>query len=413
MINVNQSPIVGEINAIPSKSVAHRAMILSALCSTPTKLIGSSTGVDTEATVGMLNSLGANIQIADDGYEIIPIKKRKDNPTVNVHESGSSLRFLLPLVAVLGIKCHIIGEGRLASRPNKELIDALRSGGVSVDNDTLPLNMCGKFNSSNVTIRADISSQFVSGLLMAMQTLPFESQIHLVGELKSKKYVDITIDCMNAFGANVTQTEDGYLLSGGGYKSPKVYNIEGDWSNASFWLVAGAIGGDVTVNNLNLNSRQGDKAIVDILEIAGANISVQKNSVRVKKSNLHAFSYDFEDIPDLVPVCAVLASFACGKSEFTSVERLRLKESDRIASTLDMLNQASIDAYYEKSLFVNGGIHHFGIINGYNDHRIVMSGCIMGAYTSSGVSVTDENAVNKSYINFYKDFQSLGGIINA
>lgn len=413
MINVKQNPLLGEINAIPSKSVAHRAMILSALCDTPTKLIGSSTGVDTEATVGMLNSIGANIQITDDGYEVMPIKKRENNPTVNVHESGSSLRFLLPLVAVLGIKCRIIGEGRLASRPNKELIDALRSGGVSVDNDTLPLNMCGKFNSSSVTIRADISSQFVSGLLMAMQTLPFESQIHMVGELKSKKYVDITIDCMNAFGASVTQTEDGYLLSGGGYKSPKVYNIEGDWSNASFWLIAGAIGGDVTVKNLNLNSRQGDKAIIDILKVAGADITIQENSVRVKKSNLNAFSYDFEDIPDLVPVCAVLASFTSGKSEFTSVERLRLKESDRIASTLEMVNQAGIDAYYEKSLFVNGGIHHFGTINGYNDHRIVMSACIMGAYTTSGVSVTDENAVNKSYINFYKDFQSLGGIINA
>ena len=413
MINIKPAPLQGIINAIPSKSVAHRAIILSALSDAPTKLIGASTGVDTEATVGMLNALGANISLTSDGYEVSPIKKREDVPTVNVHESGSSLRFLLPLVAVLGISCRIVGEGRLASRPNKELIDALRSSGVDFDNDTLPLQMKGKFNAKSIEIRADISSQFVSGLLMAMQMLPYASQIHLKGELKSKRYVDITLDCMRDFGAIVKETEDGYLLSGGGYKSPKHYVIEGDWSNASFWLVAGAIGGNITVKNLNLESKQGDKAIVDILRIANADVQIQGDSVSVKKSKLTAFSYDFEDIPDLVPICAVLASFAKGQSEFKSVERLRLKESDRIASTIDMLASTGISAFYENSLFVNGGHHHEGTVNGFNDHRIVMSGCIIGANSPHGVSVTDENAVNKSYANFYKDFKSLGGLSDA
>lgn len=413
MIRIKPSPLHGTINAIPSKSVAHRAMILSALSNAPTKLVGASTGVDTEATVGMLNALGASIKLTHDGYSVFPIKKREDVPTVNVHESGSSLRFLLPLVSVLGINCRIVGEGRLASRPNKELIDALRSSGVQVDNDTLPLNVRGKFNAKDISIRADISSQFVSGLLMAMQMLPFETQIHLEGELKSKRYVDITLDCMKDFGAIVKETEDGYQLSGGGYKSPKTYVIEGDWSNASFWLVAGAVGGDVTVKNLNMCSKQGDKAIVDILKIANADVQIQGDSVRVKKSKLTAFTYDFEDIPDLVPICAVLASFASGQSEFKSVERLRLKESDRIASTLDMLRVAGISAFYENSLFVNGGKHHEGTINGFNDHRIVMSGCIIGASADCILSVTDENAVNKSYANFYKDFESLGGLLDA
>lgn len=413
MIKIKHGPLYGIINAIPSKSVAHRAIILSALSDAPTKLIGASTGVDTEATVGMLNALGANIKLNTDGYEVFPIEKREDVPTVNVHESGSSLRFLLPLVAVLGISCQIVGEGRLASRPNKELIDALRSSGVHVDNDTLPLKMSEKFKAKSIEIRADVSSQFVSGLLMAMQMLPYESEIHLKGELKSKRYVDITLDCMRDFGAIVRETEDGYHLFGGGYKSPKVYVIEGDWSNASFWLVAGAIGGDVTVKNLNMCSQQGDKAILEILKMANADVQIEENCVTVKKSNLTAFSYDFEDIPDLVPICAVLASFAKGKSEFLSVERLRLKESDRIASTLDMLHSTGISAHYEKSLFVNGGEHHDGIINGFNDHRIVMSGCIVGANSLSGVRVTDENAVNKSYANFYKDFKTLGGLLDA
>lgn len=413
MIRVKQQPLIGTIDAIPSKSFAHRAIILASLCDSPTTLLGASTGVDTLATVGVLNSLGANIRLTDSGYIVNPITTNSKIPTLNVHESGSTLRFLLPLVSVLGAECNIIGEGRLASRPNKELIDALRSVGVYFDNDTLPVNVSGKFNANSITIRADISSQFVSGLLMAMQLLPYKSQLHLVGELKSSKYVDITIDCMNAFGASVTKTQNGYILEGGGYKSPRIYNIEGDWSNASFWLVAGAIGGDITVKNLNLYSRQGDKAILDILKLSGADIEVSSDSIRVKKSSLSAFSYDFEDIPDLVPICSVLAGFALGLSEFHSVERLRLKESDRIASTLNMLNQVGIESYYQNILYVNGTIPHSGEIKGYNDHRIVMSGCVIGAYTTDGVSVTDENAVNKSYSNFYKDFVSLGGVIDA
>lgn len=413
MISIKQQPLCGTIDAIPSKSFAHRAIILASLCDTPTTLLGASTGVDTLATVGVLNSLGADIKLTDNGYEVNPITKTADEPTLNVRESGSTLRFLLPLVSVLGAECNIIGEGRLANRPNKELIDALRSVGVNFDNDTLPVKVSGKFNSNDITIRADISSQFVSGLLMAMQLLPHQTQLHLVGELKSSKYVDITIDCMRSFGASITKTQDGYALAGGGYKSPKIYNIEGDWSNGAFWLVAGAIGGDITIKNLNLNSRQGDKAILDILKLSGADIEISTDSIRVKKSNLKGFSFDFEDIPDLVPICSVLAGFSAGLSEFRSVERLRLKESDRIASTLDMLTQVGIECYYKNNLYVNGTIPHSGEIKGYNDHRIVMSGCVIGAYTTGGVSVTEENAVNKSYSNFYKDFVSLGGVIDA
>lgn len=413
MIKVSPAKLKGTINAIPSKSFAHRLLILASLAEGKTTLIGQSTGVDTDATVGVLNALGANITLTNKGYEVIPIKNNDSIPTLNVRESGSTLRFLLPLVAVLGKNCKIIGEGRLGLRPNKELLDALRSGGAKFDGDALPLNVEGSFDGDDIYIKADVSSQFVSGLLMAMQLLPHKSKIHLVGNLKSKNYVDITIQCMNAFGARVSAIKDGFALEGGGYKSPKIYTIEGDWSNSAFWLVAGAINGDLTVNNLNLHSSQGDKAILDILEKAGASVKIANNSINVRKSTLHSFNYDMEDIPDLVPIVAVLAGVAKGESRLSSVERLRFKESDRIQSTLDLLNSIGVVAKYDKDIIIEGNTLVGGFVNGYNDHRIVMSAVIGLTQSHSGGTVSDEHAVNKSYGRFFEDLMTLGGVVNA
>lgn len=414
MIKVSRAELSGIIDAIPSKSYAHRALILAALCNSSTTLFGKSTGVDTDATVGVLSALGANIQSTDFGYVVEPIKNLNNNISLNVKESGSTLRFILPLLSVLGISCHIDGEGRLKNRPNKELIETLSMAGTSFDNTTLPINMSGKFSAKSVAVRADISSQFVSGLLMAMQLLPYSSDIHLIGELKSKNYVDITISVMEAFGAKVTKTTYGYSLCGGGYTSPQKYTIEGDWSNSAFWLVAGAIGKGITVNNLNINSLQGDREIVDILKKANATITISENSVKVEKSYLIAFECDAENIPDLVPILSVLASFANGESLLTSVERLRFKESDRIQTTLDMLLSANVNAFYDElGIHIIGSTHKANTIQGANDHRIVMSGCIMATNTEGVTTITDENAVNKSYQAFYEDFCKLGGIINA
>ena len=413
MINVRYSPLAGSVDAIPSKSYAHRALFLAALANEPTVIFGKTTGIDTDATINVLRSLGADIRETPTGYEVSPIAKPDDGVLLNVRESGSTLRFLLPLVAFLGVNASIIGEGRLADRPNEALIRALENAGASFDGYTLPLSVSGKANAETVYIQADVSSQFVSGLLMSMQTLPFASEIKLIGELKSKNYVDITLDCMKAFGATVEKTNEGFLLSGGGYVSPKNYAIEGDWSNSAFWLVAGAIGGKITVNNLNADTYQGDKAVIDILKKANAKVTVNGNSITVEKSVLKPFSYDMEDVPDLVPITAVLASSTDGKTLLTSVERLRFKESDRIRSTINLLTAFGITAFAdENGITVVGGKPERGIVDGANDHRIVMSACILGSITENGIAVGDEKAVEKSYKNFYKDFKSLGGIID-
>lgn len=412
MIKVRYSPLSGSVDAIPSKSYAHRVLFLASLSDKPTVIKGKTTGVDTDATIGVLKTLGADIRETEDGYIVSPIRKTNENVLLNVCESGSTLRFLLPLLSVLGVNATVIGEGRLAERPNEELIRALTEAGATFDGLTLPIKTSGKISKTVVSVRADISSQYVSGLLMSMQTLDTPCEIRLEGELKSKNYVDITLDCMRSFGAEVEKTKNGFRLSGGGYRSPLNYTVEGDWSNSAFWLVAGAIGGKITVNNLNIHSYQGDKAIIDILKKANAKINVENNSVTVEKSSILPFTCDMEDTPDLVPVTAVLSSHANGKCVLTNIERLRFKESDRIQSTINLLNSVGINAYSEfNKMIIENGLHHGGTIDGVNDHRIVMSACIMGSVISDGVTVTDEHAVDKSYKNFYRDFKELGGII--
>lgn len=412
MIRVCYSPLNGTIDAIPSKSYAHRALFLASLSDKPTVIKGKTTGIDTDATIDVLKNLGADIRETVDGYVVSPIINANKDTLLNVHESGSTLRFLLPLLSVLGVDATVVGEGRLAERPNEELIRALTEAGASYDGSTLPLKTSGKISADVVSVRADISSQYVSGLLMSLQTLSHPTEIRLKGELKSKNYVDITLDCMRVFGVEVEKTDDGFRLPGGGFRSPSIYTVEGDWSNSAFWLVSGAINGKITVNNLNIRSFQGDKAIIDILKKANAKVTVDNSSVTVEKSPIMPFTYDMEDVPDLVPVTAVLASYSSGKCVLTNIERLRFKESDRIQSTVNLLSSVGIYSYSEfNKMIIEGGKHCFGRIDGANDHRIVMSACIVASGIEDGAIVGDENAVEKSYKSFYKDFNSLGGII--
>lgn len=415
MFKVSPSQLVGRVDSITSKSYAHRALIMATLADKPTVLYGQASGIDMLSTINALQMLGADIEDHGNSYKVKPITEFNKDMLINVKESGSTLRFLLPLVAVLGVSCTITGEGRLSERPNEALIEALHHAGAVIEGETLPLTVSGAARANEITVRADISSQYVSGLLMAMQTMPYPSYLSLEGELKSKNYVDITIDCMRRFGVNVEYTADGYRLPGGGFHSPKIYFIEGDWSNSAFWLVAGAINGRTKVDHLNINSFQGDKEIINILKKANAIIVAGDRSVEVISSILTAFEYDMENYPDLVPITAVLASRCRGTSILHSVDRLRLKESDRIESTLNMLHAFNIKAEYrDSSLIIEGGKPIGGnVVDGANDHRIVMSATILAACSEKGATITDENAVNKSYQGFLNDFASLGGKADA
>ncbi len=406
---IDKSELKGIIQAIPSKSFAHRILICAALSKDSTRVIGKLESDDFKATRGCLEKLGVQFEEQEDGYIITPCKKYNNNTILDCGESGSTFRFLLPVIAALGVSATIEGKGRLSSRPMGELIDVLRASGVSISNDVLPLSVSGNLAASRFVIRGDISSQYISGLLLALPLLKRDAEIEIEGERSSQSYIDITLDVMKKFGIEVSATEKGYIVRAGQeYKSPLVMEVEGDWSNSACWLIAGALTGDVTVKGLNTESVQGDRFIVDVLKDMGAIVYVADNAVRVIKSRLKAVDIDADNTPDLVPVLSVAAACADGISVIRRVERLRLKESDRLAAIIDMLKRLRIKAIHDNALRIKGDNMTGAILYGYNDHRLVMAATLAGSVIGETVIMGIES-VNKSYPEFFKDYVKLGG----
>lgn len=392
-VKVSGTSVCGAIDAIPSKSYAHRISICNFLAGKePKAQLGSFTSKDIAVTESCLNTLRNGGQVLDCG------------------ESGSTLRFMLPLASAIGGKKEFIGHGRLLSRPNDELFSVLSAHGVKVQALADKIVASGKLTAGEYHIRGDISSQYISGLLMALPALDGDSEIVLTTPLASAPYVDITLEVLKSFGVTVEVNANKYIIKGNQKYSGQILP-EGDWSNASAFLVLGAVAGTVTVNGLNLNSVQGDRAILNILKLAGACVTACSDSVTVKKSALKPFSFNAENCPDLVPITAVLGAFADGDTVIYGVERLKIKESDRIESTIATLNAFGIMAESDgHSITVHGGKVNAGKINSFNDHRIVMAGAVLGAGAKGDSVIVDAQAVDKSYPTFFEDYIKVGGV---
>lgn len=390
-VEIKNALISGQKNAIPSKSYAHRIAICNFL---------AGNGF----LSGCKDFTSQDITVTEKCLENI-----KNGQTVlDCGESGSTLRFMIPLCASLGGEYTFVGHGKLMERPNQELFNVLIEHGVSVEKTDV-IRIKGKLSCGEYKIRGDISSQYISGLLMALPMLEGNSTITLSTPLVSSPYVDITLEVIRAYGVNVQRTESGFFINGGAkYKGNLA--VQGDWSNEAFFLVLGAIAGEIAVNGLDINSVQGDKIIIDILKNAGAKVMVNGDLITVSKSSLKAFTFNAQDCPDTVPIVAVLAACANGVSVIDGVQRLRLKESDRIESVINMLSSFGITAHSDgESLTVYGGKVKAGVANSYNDHRIAMSSAVL-ATVADGVShILDAQAVNKSYPTFYKDYCKVGG----
>lgn len=394
---ISLSSFNGTVAAPPSKSAAHRALICSFLAGggTVEPIIDSN---DMRATTGVINAI-------------------KNNETVlNCLESGSTLRFMIPVAAALGKSVTFVGEGRLPQRPIGEYLKLLPMHNVNVKSDGgLPLEISGKLTNGTYELNGDISSQYVTGLLMALAVADGDSAVVIKTPLRSKPYVDMTVKVMRDYGVNVFETDFGYLVHGGQNFGKIDYHIEGDWSQAAFFLAAGALNGDVTVSSLDANSTQGDKKIVDILRDFGAELVVKNNSVRCVKSDLHSVNINAEDIPDLVPILAVVAAFAKGVTVISGAKRLRYKESDRLKSVADNLERLGADVRQtEDGLIINGGAKlKSAKLKGYNDHRIVMAFSIAASMLDGDTVIDDAFSVNKSYPSFFDDYNSIGGRANV
>lgn len=411
-MNVKISPasLGGEVAAIASKSDAHRVLICAALSDTPCELELTTSSEDIEATAQCMRALGATIKMSKTGLLVTP-GKPPERAELNCRESGSTLRFLLPVAAALCESTSFTGHGRLPERPIGELMQAMEQNGVRFSSPKLPLETQGRLRSGVYTLPGNVSSQYITGLLLALPLLEGDSEIVLTTRLESAAYVDITLHALTRFGIEIKKTEKGYFVPGRQcYRAPQRVKVDGDWSNAAFFLVAGAVGKPVTLTGLDVSSPQGDKKICEILQGFGADVRLSGDSVTAAPAPLRAQRVDMTEIPDMLPALAVLAANAEGESVFTGAERLRIKESDRLKTICQMINSLGGDCRETPDgLIVRGKPLTGGTVDGSGDHRIVMAAAAAATVCTGEVTIEGAQAVNKSYPTFFKDFAKLGG----
>ena len=389
-ITIQPGPLSGSIAAIPSKSQAHRLLICAAFADKQTTLVCPDTNRDIEATADCLNALGAKIIRTDVGYDITPISQIPTTAVLNCCESGSTLRFMLPIVGALGIDVTFLMEGRLPQRPLSPLWEEMERMGCDLSRPTENTLRCqGKLKSGTFTISGGVSSQFITGLLFAAAMMDGESNIRITGKLESAPYVTMTQNAMALFGI---QAEEFQIRGNQRFRSPGRLTVEGDWSNAAFWLAANALGSRLDVTNLDAASAQGDRAVLEHL------------------AALDDFAViDATHTPDLIPILAVTAGAKNG-AKFINCGRLRLKETDRLKTTAAMINNMGGKAVIDgDSLIVEATGYRGGTVDALNDHRIAMSAAIAATVCANPGTILNAHEVKKSYPGFWEDYQKLGG----
>lgn len=391
-ITIFPSLLQGDINAIPSKSQAHRLLICAAFADKPTELVCPDTNRDIEATADCLNGLGARILRTETGYHITPVQEIPKSAELHCCESGSTLRFMLPIAGALGVDTLFHMEGRLPDRPLSPLWEEMERMGCRLSRPSSTTLRCsGQLHGGNFEIAGNISSQFITGLLFAATLAKNDSYIEIIGKLESEPYVSMTLDALKKFGIEV---EGRYRVkSNQRFCSPGNLIVEGDWSNGAFFLAADTLGNPVNTHNLNLESCQGDRAVSSLLP------QLAKQHCTISAA----------DIPDLVPILAVVAGCFHGAC-FTNIQRLRLKETDRVETVCNMLKAlgASVAAT-EDTLVVHPATYQGCTIHAENDHRIAMSAAIAATKAHGPVTVVNAECVNKSYPSFWEVYRKLGG----
>lgn len=398
---IKPSFLNGRLDIPASKSCAHRAIICASLADGTSTLSGVSMSKDIRATIDAMSALGASLEVEGDTVKVRGIKEPRKNAVIDCNESGSTLRFIIPVASALGTETEFHGRGRLPQRPIDIYIRELGRNGIKFDyNNTMPFTMSGNLHSGIYEIEGNVSSQFITGLLFALPMLDGDSEIILKSHLESRPYVDITTDMLRRFGIKIEENENGFRIRGNQKYTPHDDKIEGDYSQAAFFYVANALGSSVILGNLNPESVQGDKKILDLIDTA---------------KNDGCFHADCSDIPDLVPVLAVLGAFGNGESVIYNAKRLQIKESNRLAATAALLNNIGGDAeIMDDGLVIRPtGNMHGGIVDSFGDHRIVMAAAVAATGINGELIIKGAESAEKSYPNFFKDYKQLGGNANV
>ena len=371
----------GQVDILPSKSFAHRALICAALADGPTTIHCPQTSADMEATADCLAALGADIQRTSQGFQVTPIRNVPKSTILPCRESGSTLRFLLPVVGALGVDAVFQMEGRLPQRPLSPLWEVMEGKGckLSRESDTT-LRCTGKLQGGSYRIDGGISSQYVTGFMLAMTHIPGEKDLQVTGTIESQPYIQMTRDVLALFGGN-------------NLHSPGNITIEADWSNAAFFLTANALGSGVIVSGLKEDSSQGDRAVAQLLPLLAEGCP----------------TICARDIPDLVPILSVAAAANHG-AVFTGIHRLRLKESDRVSSVTAMIqNLGGRAEATEDTITIYGTGLTGGVVDSHSDHRIAMSAAIAATVCKAPVTILGAQCVEKSYPTFWEEYARLGG----
>ena len=408
---VAPGPRAGVIQIPASKSQAHRMLICAALSREPSRLLLDGFSADIEATMQCLEALGARCEETANGLSVTPVGVCPAQARLDVGESGSTLRFLLPVLGALGVQAEIRMHGRLPERPLSPLWEVLEAHGMRLQQDGTILHTDGQLIAGDYSLPGNVSSQFISGLLFALPLLGGNSTLTVTGALQSARYVSMTERALAEAGI-LTKKDGPVWQIGGGqrYASPAVQTVEGDWSNAAFFLCMGALSATgVTVTGLNSTSLQADRAITEILVRFGAELTVSEDAVTVRRGVLHGITLDAGPIPDLVPVVSCLAALCDGETRVENAARLRLKESDRLQTTAALLSAlgGSVRELPDGLIISGRGRLSGGTADACGDHRIAMSAAMAACGCEGPVTVSGSECVAKSYPAFWEDFASL------
>lgn len=408
---VAPGPRTGAVQIPASKSQAHRMLICAALSREPSRLILDGFSADIEATMQCLEALGARCEETANGLSVTPVGVCPAQARLDVGESGSTLRFLLPVLGALGVQAEIRMHGRLPERPLSPLWEVLEAHGMRLQQDGTILHTDGQLIAGDYSLPGNVSSQFISGLLFALPLLGGNSTLTVTGALQSARYVSMTEQALAEAGI-LTKKDGPVWQIGGGqrYASPAVQTVEGDWSNAAFFLCMGALSATgVTVTGLNSTSLQADRAITEILVRFGAELTVSEDAVTVRRGVLHGITLDAGPIPDLVPVVSCLAALCDGDTRVENAARLRLKESDRLQTTAALLSALGGSVRELPDGLVISGRARLsgGTADACGDHRIAMSAAMAACGCEGPVTVLGSECVAKSYPAFWEDFASL------
>lgn len=405
-IQIQPHRLMGTVRIPSSKSMAHRMLICAALGKGVSEISGISFSKDIEATISVMQALGAEFSIQGDTVKVTGITACPETALADCCESGSTLRFLIPVAAALGVETTFIGQGRLPQRPITPYLRELTKKGIDFHEyqNTMPFTISGQLQSGRFEIEGDISSQFVTGLLLALPLLRDDSELILTSPLESAPYADMTINCMENCGVCVKELPEGWRIFGKQHYHAKKLTVEGDYSQAAFFYVANAIGNQIVLENVPEKTVQGDRKIVEFI----TKMCYQKNPSEEK------FLIDAKNIPDLVPILSVLATFSDRPTIISNAQRLSIKESNRLETTANMLNALGGNVKVtQDGLEIYPAVLHGGTVDSAGDHRIAMCAAIAASGASAPVTILGAECVEKSYPAFFTDYQNLGGIIHG